>query len=275
MTGAGATEPVHRLRVVADDGQADPVRAQRGDDVDLDLVHVLVLIDQHVIPAGSQPRPDHRIGQQLPPGQQKVVEVEQPAGPLAGHERLQHGNDLVGAPRPDREVGGQHRPHRAGVVHGPRVDVGQDLPAGQPRTGTGEAVLVTDQVEQIDHVTRIEHRHRGQSQLLGVLSDHPVRHRMERAAPHPARRGPVRAQRRGPRGHVRRRPPGEGQEQDLLRRRAAFDQTGHSTGQHLRLARASAREHDQRLRAVNHRGALCVVQPVRPFITEHVFDVRP
>ncbi len=50
MRGVRAAEAVDRLRVVADHGQADAVRAQHSHDVDLDLVDVLVLVDQHVVP---------------------------------------------------------------------------------------------------------------------------------------------------------------------------------------------------------------------------------
>ena len=63
----GAPEAVDGLRVVADHGQPGPVRAQQPDDVDLDLVDVLVLVDQHVIPAAGDRRAEGGIGQQRPP----------------------------------------------------------------------------------------------------------------------------------------------------------------------------------------------------------------
>ena len=51
-----AAEAVDRLRVVADDGQSDAVRAQVPDDVDLHLVDVLVLVDEDVVVA-ARPAP--------------------------------------------------------------------------------------------------------------------------------------------------------------------------------------------------------------------------
>ena len=77
-------ERVDRLGVVADDGQPAPVRPQRAHDVDLGLVDVLVLVDQHVVPAAGDVRAEDRVGEQAPPGEQQVVEVEQPALALAG-----------------------------------------------------------------------------------------------------------------------------------------------------------------------------------------------
>src|SRR5690606_26061007 len=48
MAAVSAPEAVHGLRVVADHGEADAVGTQQPHDVDLDLVDVLVLVDEHV-----------------------------------------------------------------------------------------------------------------------------------------------------------------------------------------------------------------------------------
>ena len=79
-----AAEPVHGLGVVADHGQPDAVGTQQPDDVDLDLVDVLVLVDQNVIPTRRHGRAECRVGQQRPPAEQQVVEVQQRLRAFAG-----------------------------------------------------------------------------------------------------------------------------------------------------------------------------------------------
>ena len=56
VCAAGGAEAVDRLHVVADD--AEPARRPRagGDDVDLERVHVLVLVDEHVVEAPRELR---------------------------------------------------------------------------------------------------------------------------------------------------------------------------------------------------------------------------
>ena len=116
--------------------------------------------------------------------------------------------------------------------------------------------------------------HRRQPQRAGVLGDQPVRHRMERAAPHALARPRIAAQRRRARGHRRRRPAGEGQQHDPLRLDPGLEQARHPRGQHARLARARTGDHDQRTSAVQHRLELRLVQPLRPVGIAHAFDRR-
>ena len=63
----GRAEAVDGLQVVAHDGDVGALAAQAADEVDLEPVDVLVLVDEQVVDAGAQLRPDHRVlGQRAP-----------------------------------------------------------------------------------------------------------------------------------------------------------------------------------------------------------------
>ena len=69
MAAVGPAEGIDRLCVVADHRQPVAIRAQQPHDVDLDLVDVLVLVDQHVIEASGDRRSQCGVGQKRPPAQ--------------------------------------------------------------------------------------------------------------------------------------------------------------------------------------------------------------
>ena len=104
VAGARAAEAVHRLRVVADDGEARVGAAQRAQHVDLQRVDVLVLVDADVIDLGREQRAEPLVGRGRAPVQEQVVEVDETEHPLAVHVAAADRRDrfeLVGAPRRD------------------------------------------------------------------------------------------------------------------------------------------------------------------------------
>ncbi len=185
MSGVGAAEAVDRLRVVAHDREPLAVRTQQSDNIDLDPVHVLVLIDQHPIPPGPEPVTGGGIGQQGPPVDQQVIEVEQTALPLAGHKVAEQAVDRLGVVAAPGKLRRHHLPARTAGVDRSRVHVGQRTGAGQPHRRTGKPVLLSEQVEQIDHIAGVEHRHLSQPHTRGKLGDQPVPDRVERAPADP------------------------------------------------------------------------------------------
>src|SRR6185437_2208294 len=113
----------------ADHGESGPGRAQAPNYVDLDLVDVLVLVDQDVIPAAGDHRAEGGIGEQRPPGEQQVVEVEQRGGPFAGHIGAEQVEDLFRVPVAPRELRGEHLAGRAAGIDRPGVGVDERVRA--------------------------------------------------------------------------------------------------------------------------------------------------
>ena len=143
-----AAEAVDRLRVVADDGQADAVRTQVPDDVDLHLVDVLVLVDEDVVVAAGERGAERAVGEQGAPAQQDVVEVEQRPLALAEHVRAEQAEHRVDVRLDPGELFGDHVPRVPAGVHGARVDVEHRVGArhalrhrrrGRPRGGAGRS----------------------------------------------------------------------------------------------------------------------------------------
>lgn len=60
----GAPEAVDRLRVIAHHGEPLTIGTEQPHDVDLYAVDVLVLVDEHVVPPGTQASADVRVGEQ-------------------------------------------------------------------------------------------------------------------------------------------------------------------------------------------------------------------
>jgi hypothetical protein len=70
------TERINRLRVVANDGQASPVRLERQDDRGLQPVRILVFVDEHVVEAAADVIGENRIDHHLGPVEQQIVVIE-------------------------------------------------------------------------------------------------------------------------------------------------------------------------------------------------------
>ena len=87
---ARTAEPVDRLGVVADDGQAvAPVRwaTEGAQYVHLERVDVLVLVDADVVDLSADQRTESFVGRSSAPVEEEVVEVQQSEHPLAGDVR--------------------------------------------------------------------------------------------------------------------------------------------------------------------------------------------
>ena len=81
VAGVGTPEPIDRLRIVADDGEAAPVGSERAHDLDLKRVHVLVLVDEDMVEHRGHVRPEPVVGERRPPQEEQVVEVDLAASP--------------------------------------------------------------------------------------------------------------------------------------------------------------------------------------------------
>lgn len=95
MSAVGTAEAVDGLGVVADHGQARSGRPEHPHDVDLGLVHVLVLVDEHMVPSCGDPGPYLGIRQQRSPCHEQVVEVEHSAAAFACHITAEKADDGV------------------------------------------------------------------------------------------------------------------------------------------------------------------------------------
>ena len=213
--------------------------------------------------------------------EQQVVEVEQPQRALAHHVVAADGSDLgqqLGAP--GRALVDDLAQRPAGV-DGAGVEVEQDRLARETSPGrVGHEVVVTHEVDEVGRVAGVEDREAlGQAERVGMVAQHAVGHRVERAALHPAVAPAAAASHAGEQGlaagqHLPGGAAGEGQQQDALGRRAGLDQPRHPAGQGRGLARARAGQDAQRGVAHEARGgALLVVQPRQRL--EHVFDYIP
>ena len=137
VRGIGPAEAVDRLRVVADDGQAAAARAHQGHDVDLQRVHVLVLVDEHVVESGGDAGADDGVRQQGAPAQQQIVEVEQTMRALASRVGTEQVRDGVHARLYPGEVVGEHLTQRPAGVDAAGVDIDEGGRPRQPDGGGG------------------------------------------------------------------------------------------------------------------------------------------
>ncbi len=262
VPSARPAERVDRLCVVADDGEPAAVGTEPAHDVDLKLVDVLVLVDEHPVPARPQPRSDIRISDQRPPGDEQIIQVEQAAFALAVAVMPQQAGDRVGVlERPGKPLIDHGAGRRRGVDRA-GGDVGDGACRGQPHLGAIEPVLCAQQVDQVDHIVGIDDRHVLQTQMLRVLGDDAVRNGMERAAGNALRSLRVTAHHRSARKHRGCRAPGERQQQDPFRYDPRLQKPRNPCGEHARLPGAGPGRDHKRPIAVLDGLQLCRIQPV-------------
>ena len=116
-------ERVQRLRIVADHRDARVIAPQRGEDVHLEAVDVLVLVHEHVIERARETRTETIVLRRRPPEEQQIVEVHEPRRSLPLHVAPADRRDLVDALlRPGRDLG-DHRRQRAARVYRRRIQV--------------------------------------------------------------------------------------------------------------------------------------------------------
>jgi hypothetical protein len=262
-------ERVDRLRVVADHHQPGAVGLQRGEDVGLKRVRVLVLVDEDVIEHGRDGWSGRRVLPERQPEHQEVVVVERVLPTLTLRVPLEDrpdATDLIEAPRVVvfEDVAQTFlRVDRAGV------DVGERLLAREPTFPVAEPELAADQVHEVRGVGAVEHGEvRSEAEGSAVEAKQPVRRRVEGSAPDPAEPA-VAGQPFRPREHLARGSTGEGEQQDSLGRDAPIDQARHAARKRPRLARTGAGDDQQRAAVVLDRVALLLVQAFKG--VEHAF----
>ena len=260
LSGAGAAEAVDRLRVVAHHGQTSAVGSQPSHDVRLHAVHVLILVDEHPVPARAQSRPHVGIAHERAPRDQQVVQVEQSACPFALRIGAQEPHDLVRVSERPRELVRDHlatgllQAHRAGR------DVGHRPARGHPPVGAVQTVLAAQEIEEVGDVVGRQHGDIREPQVLRVLGDDAVGHRVEGPSGDALGERRVADHRRRARRHRGGRAPCEREEQYALGRHARVDQPGDPAREHAGLPRAGAGGDDQRPLAVLDGTPLHLVQ---------------
>ncbi len=251
VVGRSGAEAVDRLCVVphrSDTGAGTLWAAcQCLDDVGLDAVDVLVLVDQDVVVPLPDAGPSSGVGQQGPPVQEQVVEVDGVVGPLARGVPAEDLADLVRVVGAPRELSPQDLGQWLLGVGDPR----QDRPErGCPREPLAAREvcddLGPDQAEQVDGVALVEDGEAVvQADRPGLAAQDLVTDRMERS-PVDVPGRVVAAGSAGPPDHLRRGPPGERQQQNALRADPLGDERGHPCGEGAGLARARAGDDQQR-----------------------------
>ena len=126
----GAAEAIDRLSVVAHDGEPTPLGPKRAHDLDLQRVHVLVLVDEHMIEHLDHVRPEPIVGERRSPEEQQVVEVDLALRPLAGDIRLEQAGNGFGVALAPGKVRRQHLTEAMPGVDAPRVHLDE---GGGPR----------------------------------------------------------------------------------------------------------------------------------------------
>ncbi len=151
----GGAEGIDRLRVVADHGEAAPVRLQPEQDRGLQPVGVLIFVDQHVVEAPGEVGGDRGLAHHLRPVEQQVVVIEHVLALLGldigGEQRLQLGVP-AGTPR---EGAADHLLQRLLGIHRAGIDGDQRALGGKALLGPGEAELVAHEVDEVGAVLAV------------------------------------------------------------------------------------------------------------------------
>ena len=260
-------ERVDGLRVVAHDRQPAAARAQALEQIGLERVGVLVLVHQHRVEAAAHDRARGRVGEQAVEEDEQVVEVEHTLLGLAvgvgPEEQLQRVLVLL-APG---EAAIQQVLERLPGVHAAAVDVRARRLAREAPVPSGEVELGAQDVQQVLRVGAVVDGEAGvEPDVLAVEAQEPRRDRVERAAPHAARGGPLLGpavqEPVHPAQHLGRGAPGEGDQEDALRPDPAVDEMGHAVRERGGLTGPSARDDEQRLVAVRRGLALPIVERI-------------
>ena len=182
--GRGAKR-VDRLGVVADDGQASPVRPQRQQHRGLEPVGVLIFVDQHVIEALRDLLRDRRLLHHVRPVEQEIVVIEHLLALLDLHILAEQLSQLVaphGAPRKKRA---EHLLERGFAVHRARIDREARALGREALLGPGKSEVVADQVHQVGGILAVvDGEGAREPDVLGVLAQQPRADGMERSRPH-------------------------------------------------------------------------------------------
>jgi hypothetical protein len=255
-SGAGGAEAVDRLRVVTDNRQPALLAAQLADDLDLEGVQVLVLVNEDLLEKSGKLRPQHRVAGERVPVEEEIVVVEHGELPLALAVDAVQTGDLLEVVLTPREMLGHDMGQLPLGVDAAGVEVEQRLLAREPRLPVREAVLLTQELEEIGRVRGVKNPHLlRQAERRRVSADHVVGNRVEGATDDaPARLR--RHQRPSASEHLAGRPAGEREQQKPLRRNTTQNVPRDPRTERRRLPRPGPREHEQGAALVRHSGVL-------------------
>ena len=132
MTRLGGTKRVQRLGIIAHHRDARICATQPRQDVDLKLVDVLILVDQHVVEGAGDARAEAVVLHRCAPEEQQIIQVDQAGGSFAPHIGSADVRDRVDAVRrPWGDLGDDGRERPSGVDRR-RVQVDQERLAREP-----------------------------------------------------------------------------------------------------------------------------------------------
>ena len=267
----GGAERIDGLGIVADDGEPLAAGTEQFEDFRLQPVGVLVLIDQDVIEAAADGLAGVRVGQQLPPEEQQVVEIEDVLLLLAVGVRLEQPlQPLLVLAEPGKVIS-QDLAERQPSVDAAAVDGHAGFFQREELRGLGELQLVSQQAHEVFGIPSIvDGEARRQADGLAVAAEQPHGDRVERPAPHLAdRQGGLRLggamllpcclpnDRLGATEHFGGGPAGKGKKQDAGGKGPIADEVRHPARQRGGLA--GPRPGDDHERAVAVLGGLLLL----------------
>ena len=264
---------IDRLRVVADDSQAAPARAQGEHDLPLQAIGVLIFVDQQMVETTGDFAGDALLLHHLREIEQEIVVIEHvltllglDIGRKQGAQRLFE----IGAPG---KMVGQRLGQSLTAVDDARIDGEASPLCRKPLLHIRQAELMTFEIHEVGGIFPVvDGELRIEAEPQRIIAQQPRADRMKRAGVGRGRhRGRVRgefARQQALHAPVElpRRAPREGRQHDAPGIGAAQDEMGDAMGEHIGLAGAGAGNHQQRRGAVRitnamfHGLALGVVQ---------------
>jgi hypothetical protein len=149
-------ERIDRLCIVADHGEARPVRPQRQQDLGLEPIGVLVLVNQNVVEITADLPHDSGFGHRMSPVQQEVVVIEDVV-PLLGHDiGLEQPTKLVRPIGTPGKTLGERLLEREPGIDRVGVDRQASVLAGEAGSRSGQAELHAYKVEEIRRIGPVE-----------------------------------------------------------------------------------------------------------------------
>ncbi len=236
MPHVGATKAVDALRVVAHDGEVAVLARQKLHQICLDVVHVLILVHEHVREAAGDGAPDVWLARQkLGREAEQVVVVREPVAALGRVEGVAQVRDGIGVAGVVRVLLGDDLLHTHPAVGRAGEDALQRAFLGKAPLAGVQAFFGAHQINHVGGIGLIENREPvGQANRLAVLAQDFDAEGVERAAAHPLA-APVQ-QAAGADEHLARGASGKREQRDPVGLHARFHQIGHAVDQRARLA---------------------------------------
>ena len=229
---------VDALRVVAHHHDVLVARGEQVDEVALQLVGVLIFVHEDELKAALVMFAHvGMVLQQLQPQRQQVVEVHAVGGALAGNVTLLQVGDLFGELLEVAELRGHDFFGGPVGVDGERKDFVEHLGLGKMRAFDFDAGVGHAGLDEILGVVAVQNGEVAMiTEQIGVRAQHAAADGVEGATPQPER---LLADEVGNAPHhFRGRLVGKGEQEDLVRRNALFEQVGDAIGERAGLAGA-------------------------------------